>query len=347
MQRFYVDVIQGRGSYYDLGRLAGEKLKASPLFRVHQKRREKSLRSYSIDFHRVKRYFQAFAPVMWEEFEGLSEALEWPLYDVIHEYSGFQLDDVNSGCSAMMSGGLFARNYDFHPKTYEGRLLLWQPDHGYASAGISGRMVGRIDGMNEKGLAAAFHFVNRRRAGDGFTCSIIARMVLDTCATTEEAIRFLSSIPHRHSFNYSLYDRFLNSAVVEASPRGIYVHRNQVVCSNHFVSSALKAENRHHTAESIERLASLQNYAGTPADRSQAYRLFNDPLYGIFKKKYSSWSGTLHTAVYEPESLQILIGIGEKAPPVLFDFKRWLSGERVPVTRIFGAIDSAEPFVHM
>ncbi|OMP67572.1 C45 family autoproteolytic acyltransferase/hydolase [Domibacillus epiphyticus] len=347
MQRFYVNVIQGRGSYYDLGVLAGEKLKVTPLFHIHQKRRKKSIRSYSIDFQRVKRYFNDFAPVMWEEFEGMAEALGWTLYDVIHEYSGFQLDDVNSGCSAMMQNGLFARNYDFHPKTYEGRLLLWQPDHGYASIGISGRMVGRIDGMNEKGLVIGFHFVNRRRAEEGFTCSMIARLILDSCATTEEAIELLSAVPHRHSFNYSLYDASLQSAVVEASPRGVHVHRNTFVCTNHFLSDQLAGENRYHTAESKERLAALESYSRKPHSAGEAYTLFNDPSFGVFKKKYSSWSGTLHTTVYEPATLRVLVGIGENARPVPIDFKRWKNGERFPITRIFGKIDSSEMFVHM
>jgi predicted choloylglycine hydrolase len=347
MQRFYVDVIQGRGSYYDLGLLAGEKLAASPLFDVHQKRRKKSIRTYSIDFQRVKRFFNEYAPVMWEEFEGMTESLGWSLYDVIHEYSGFQLDDVNSGCSAMMQNGFFSRNYDFHPKTYEGRLLLWQPDHGYASIGISGRMAGRLDGMNEKGLVIGFHFVNRRRAEDGFTCSIIARLVLDTCGTTDEAIELLTSIPHRHSFNYSLYDASFQSAVVEASPRGVHVHRNAASCANHFVSNKLTAENRYHTVESKERLGILQQYARDPHSAAKAYTLFNDPAHGVFKKKYGSWSGTLHTMVYEPTSLRVLVGIGEKAHPVPIDFARWIDGERLPVTRIFGEIDSNEAFVHM
>lgn len=347
MQRYYVDVIQGRGSYYDLGLLAGQQLKASALFSVHQKRRKKSIRSYEINFQQVKAYFRTYAPVMWEEFEGLAEALDWPLYDVVHEYSGFQADDVNSGCSAMMSGGIFARNYDFHPKTYEGRLLLWQPDHGYASVGISGRMVGRIDGMNEQGLVIGFHFVNRRRAEDGFTCSVIARMVLDSCATTEEAISLLSAIPHRHSFNYSLYDASLQSAVVEASPRGVHVNRNASACANHFSSEQLTTENRYHTVESNERIRLLQQYANAEQDAARAFETFNNPVHGIFKKKYSSWSGTLHTTVYDPQNLQVLVGIGESARPLPIDFKEWLAGKRLPVTRLFGEIDTAEKFVHM
>ncbi|WP_050181262.1 C45 family autoproteolytic acyltransferase/hydolase [Domibacillus robiginosus] len=347
MQRFYIDVLQGRGSYYDLGRLAGEKLKQSPLFAVHQKRHKKSLRSYDIDFKQVKKYFQSFAPFMWEEFEGLSESLGWSLYDVVHEYSGFQADDVNSGCSALMNNGVFARNYDYHPKTYEGRLLLWQPDDGYASVGISGRLVGRIDGMNEKGLVIGFHFVNRRRAEDGFTCSVIARMVLDTCSTTDEAVALLRSIPHRHAFNYSIYDNSMRSAVVEASPRGVHVHNQVEACANHFVSNQLSDENRHHTVESKERLHTLQKYSESLQNAFERFKLFNDPSYGIFKNKYASWAGTLHTTIYEPASRHVLLGVGEQARPIPIDFGRWVAGERFPITRVFGHIDSNELFVHM
>ncbi|KIL45456.1 hypothetical protein KP78_30000 [Jeotgalibacillus soli] len=55
--------------------------------------------------------------------------------------------------------------------------------------------------MNEKGLVVGYHLVNRRNAAEGFICTTIARFLLDTCATTEEAIDLLKPIPHRQVFN--------------------------------------------------------------------------------------------------------------------------------------------------
>jgi hypothetical protein len=41
------------------------------------------------------------------------------------------------GCSAVMSGGVYGRNYDFRPRGYEGRVALVQTRGSYASIGAS------------------------------------------------------------------------------------------------------------------------------------------------------------------------------------------------------------------
>ncbi|MDG5470489.1 C45 family autoproteolytic acyltransferase/hydrolase [Jeotgalibacillus sp. ET6] len=344
--RFHVDVIKGAASYYELGVLEASKFIQTPLYQSHMKRRTTSIRKYDTNLKEAKEFYETFSPGLWEELEGVASVLKWPLEDVFHEYSGYQQDWDKSGCTVLMKNGFFARNYDYHPKTYEGRLLLWEPKEGYASIGTSGRMIGRIDGMNEKGLVVGYHLVNRRNPAKGFICATIARFILDSCASVQEAVQMLQQIPHRHAFNYSLYDAAGQSAVVEASGRGTAVRESVHACTNHFQTEALTGENRYQITESMDRLSMTAMHSDKISTPLKAFDFFNKPEHGIFKRNYGSWSGTIHTAVYVPETLTMLFGLGENAKPVTIPFGEWLKDKRFPVTKIFGNINTNELFEH-
>ena len=343
VKEIQVEVIQGRGSYRELGEMQGKLHKGTKLFENHQKRRKRSLRSYQTIAKEARHYYDLFAPGLWDELVGLAEGLDWPLEDVIHEYSGYQQEWKKTGCSALMQHGVYVRNYDYHPKTYEGRFLLFQPNEGYASVGFGTRMIGRMDGMNEKGLAIGYHFVNRRRQTNGFICCTLARFILETCETTEEAVAILERAPHRHAFNYSIYDRSGQGAVVEASGRGVHVQRGTMMgCTNHF--NQLIEENRHHLVESKERLDHIRDHIEKKLSPHEAFSLFNEDEYGIFKEDYRNSAGTLHTVAYVPETLQVIVGIGRKAKPLIFSFEDWVKGEQLTITKIKGTVNTDEPF---
>src|SRR5699024_10166795 len=151
---------------------------------------------------------------------------------------------VKSGCSIYTTSDYMIRNDDYHPKTYEGRYTVFQPnDGGYAIIGPSQRITGRMDGMNETGLAIGYNCMHRKKPKDGVICHMIARLVLETCANVEEAIVLLKEIPHRHSFSYIGLDESRETYVVEATPRKVAV-RSARICTNHF--EILKDENRYH-----------------------------------------------------------------------------------------------------
>ncbi|QPC46559.1 C45 family autoproteolytic acyltransferase/hydolase [Mangrovibacillus cuniculi] len=345
MKSIRVEIIQSRGTYYTIGQEAGEKLRESKLYHNHLKRRKTSLRHYRISMKEVYEHYQRLSPGLWEELEGFADGLQWKLEDCVHEYSGFQQDWLRSGCSALMINGLYARNYDYHPKTYEGRFLLTQPIGGLATIGFSGRGIGRIDGMNEKGLTIGFHFIHRKKAGTGFICSTIARMVLERCHTTEEAVALLEEIPHRHSFNYSLLDKGGNGAIVEASPRGTSTHfGNELACSNHFRKTEMLKENRYHTVESEERLKKMHQWLNSSVTEKDLYNFLQSKSTGIFKTDYKNWSGTIHSVVYNPLNLTVLGGVGNQPLPFYVSLKDWISGNNVPFKAFIGNIDTLLEF---
>ena len=82
-------------------------------------------------------------------------------------------------------------------------------------------------------------------------------------------------------------------------------------------------------------------------DAYSAFRLLNDSDKGVFSKKYSTASGTLHTASYFQHSLEVGFAIGPDRLPLMLDFEKWLQGERLYAKRINGKIDTHLPFAHM
>lgn len=345
MKQIYSDVIQFRGTHYEFGYMQGEELKDSLTVKNREDQWKIRQPRFTVEEEEVKRAITRFAPGVWEELLGLQEALKWPIDRVLQEFGGYRLDYVRSGCSIMTGNDFLIRNYDYHPKTYEGRYVLFQPtDQGYSSIGPSQRGTGRMDGMNEKGLVIGYNFMNRKNPGDGFICCMIGRLIVESCADVQEAVAMLKEIPHRHSFTYVVYDKSGSTYIVETSPRNVAV-RTSNACTNHF--EIMKNENRNHLIDSKRRLEIIQDHEGKLASAYDAYRLFNDTNQGVFSDLYSSWAGTIHTSAYLPKEMKAWIALGGNQEPTSIDFAKWLEGEDVELERINGVIDTDIPFVHM
>ncbi|HEY4601333.1 MAG TPA: C45 family peptidase [Cerasibacillus sp.] len=345
MKHVYSDIIEFRGSHYEFGKRQGELLRESVMLENREKEWRLRKPRFAIDVTETKQVFQKFAPQIWEELLGLRDGLDWPLERVLKNFSGYRLDYVRSGCSIVTGKDFFVRNYDYHPRTYDGRFVLFQPsDGGYATIAPSSRVTGRMDGMNEKGLVMGYNFMHRKKPGNGFVCTMIGRLILENCQTAKEAVQFLKEIPHRHSFSYTLSDQNGDSFTVETTPRQV-IERRATLCTNHF--ELLTEENRYHLDDSKRRLSILQEATKDDLTAMGVFRLMNDSGRGIFSKDYHNWSGTIHTTVYFPKQLGMGFALGEVDKPVMFDFKKWLNGESLNLDRIDGYLETDIPFAQM
>ncbi|MCM3569038.1 C45 family peptidase [Neobacillus mesonae] len=344
MKKVVADVIQFRGSHYDFGFKQGELLRDSILVKNRERQWKVRKPLFKIEVEETKQVFQRLAPPIWEEFAGMQEALEWPMERVLLEFGGYRVNIRPSGCSIYVGENFMIRNYDYHPKTYDGRLTVYQPtDGGYAVIGPSQKITGRCDGLNEKGLSMGYTFMNRKRPGDGFICHMIGRLMLELCANTEEAVDLLKEIPHRGSFSYVLFDRSCGKPyIVETSPRRVEVHRGYA-CTNHF--RVLTEENRHNLDDSKKRLEMIEGNQGLSGN--EAYHLLNDRDQGVFSDLYGSWAGTIHTSAYFPKEMEVWFALGGDQKPYKFDFSKWLNGEDLVVEQIEGKVDTDIPFVNM
>lgn len=346
MNHFFSDVIQFKGSHYDFGYMQGELLKESPiLFNREKQWAAKRKRHFSINEKEAIQLFSKFLPGMLDELQGLADALNWTMEDALIDFGGYYVDYEESGCSILTGSDFIIRNYDSHPGYYEGRYVIYQPtDRGYATIGPSMQITGRTDGMNEKGLAMGYNFINRVGSENGFLCNMIGRIILETCANVEEAITLLKEIPHRTSFSYVLTDPSGETFVVEASPRKV-IARKSNISTNHF--EVLTEENRYRTDDSIRRQGALESQRSEDLDIYTAYQLLNDKEKEIFSSKYDASAGTIHTSAYIPRERKALFAIGGNQMPVIFDFNRYLEGERINVKQIKGILDYHTPFVNM
>ncbi|WKA55859.1 C45 family autoproteolytic acyltransferase/hydolase [Planococcus shixiaomingii] len=345
MKKIHSDIIQFKGDHFQFGFMQGKLLKNSMILENRTKEWEIKRPRFLIDVTEAENMFRKFAPGIWDEFLGLQAALDVPMEEVLRDFGGYRIDALPSGCSIVTGEDFLVRNYDFHPQTYEGRYMLYQPtDQGYAVIGPSSRITGRMDGMNEKGLALGYNFIHRKKPGDGFVCYMISRIVLETCATVDEAVELLKTIPHRGSFSYVVLDATEARVIVEASPRSVDV-RKADACTNHFEID--KQENRNYLKDSYARLNAIQDQQDQTEDAHKTFRLFNDTDKGVFSELYKSWAGTIHTSAYFPKEKKTWFAIGGNQEPVEFDFKSWLEGEAVETIQITGEIDTEIGFAHL
>ncbi|MGY0694828.1 C45 family autoproteolytic acyltransferase/hydrolase [Virgibacillus sp. FSP13] len=325
---FAVDVLALKGSHYQIGLEQGKRLKLGKTFE-QQKRL-----TQDTDLKMAKASLMEVAPTLLEELRGLADGSGVDFTTIIKMYSGYDFSFPQMGCTAFSEGSFYVRNYDFSPEFYDGRFVFSQPAQGYASAGFSQQMIGRLDGMNEKGLVIGLHLVNEQRSGVGFLGTTIVRMVLEQCATVDEAVHLLQHVTHGYCFNYSIMDKRGKTAIVEASPDYQAVRsQTALLCTNHYETERLTMYNRSNIDRSIKRKGYLQDLAEEHLTPLTAYRNFNSEESPLFFNNYREFFGTMHTIVYEPESLSIIVGVGRNAEPYQFSFKDWLKGTlKLPVS---------------
>jgi predicted choloylglycine hydrolase len=199
--------------------------------------------------------------------------------------------------------------------------------------------------MNEHGLCVGLHFVNFKPVRPGLVCILIVRMVLDQCATTHEAVRLLTRIPHGQPFNYSVLDTTGAAAVVEASPLATSVRDGrQLACTNHFQIAKLGRYNRRNPG-SHRRLPPLETWSRAELSPEQLFVALNHAGSPVFDHAYRSGSGTLHTFVCEPAERTMLVGVGGDASPQAIYFENWTRGASLGLSKLEGQLGTLDrPF---
>lgn len=331
-QKLTVNIVELVGTNINIGIEQGKNVQDDKQYHLLRSSTTKVDSNEAISI--IKQYSDGFL----DEINGVGKGLNIDFDTAVRMYSGYNLTFPSMGCTAF-ADKYYVRNYDFSPELYDARLVFFKPTVGYASVGFSQQVVGRLDGINEHGLVIGLHLVNEKHSKTGLTGTTIVRLVLDQCRNVLEAIDIISDLPHSHCYNFSLLDRDGNKCVIEATPEEKVVRKSlPVMCTNHFEATKLADKNRIYINGSIQRKEHLQRFQSKSYTPEEAYRQFNDESSPLFYTNYQQYFGTLHTVVYIPESLEILVGIGGNAELTRYSFKDWLEGKCIDNQQIIGSI---------
>lgn len=337
MKPLKIAIEQYRGTAYDIGYEQGKQINTSLIDMF-----SRIVDEDEIDLTELKKLYSIHAPHLLDEMYGLADALTIP-FKRAALFSGYGAPEIKGmGCSSVVNNKMLVRNYDFSPELYDARLVFVQPKEGYASVGHSLHVTGRLEGVNEKGLAIALHFVNSKEPQNGFTAASVIRIILDTCKNTEEAIDKIKQLPHSWSYNFSIGDAEGNTAVVEESPFEIKVRRdeNMLLCTNHFQKEEMSRLNREHLAGSKKRLAFLSNSELENRSALAFFNTFRDSDAPLYNEAYKAFFGTLHTFAYLFDERKVLTAIPH-GEVLKFDFTEWVKGKNIEQKELNGYLNDA------
>ena len=203
-----------------------------------------------------------------------------------------------TGCSqaAVLSGGpALVRNYDWDFRLFDAVV---------ASTAYAGRQVlgmldclwGLLNGVNDAGLAVSLTFGGRPQVGEGFGIPLVIRYVLQTCQTTEEAMRVLRRIPVHMSYNVTALDRAGQRATAYLAPDRPARVTSLAVATNY--QGEVEWAPYAAAIRTVERQQHLEELLAAGADvPGVVAACLRSPLYAT---RFHQGFGTLYTAEYRP-----------------------------------------------
>jgi predicted choloylglycine hydrolase len=246
--------------------------------------------------HELRVAIARYMPGLLPDWDALADSLaDWDL-GRLQMLSNWNLVPFFDGCSiarSMASGHpTLLRNYDIGTEDHRGCLHLESSCDGHWMLGSAETGWGFVDGVNDRGLAAAIAFGGDFSGGDGWSIPVLMRYMLNICATVEEAAGFLESVPHTMCQNFLLVDAQGGSNVVYASAdRGVRTDRGATECSNH--QGEVREPKHAAFTRTVERLDYLRQAAGS----LRLPDMMRPPLYSnLFKERF----GTVYSVEYDP-----------------------------------------------
>lgn len=335
MEEIQADIIQARGSIYEIGKKTANVYSKNPILQQFSQ-----LSSQKSDYEEIKALFSEYAPHLIDELQGLADGLSMTLKEAAVQFSGYNMPRQHAlGCSAYVDQYHYVRNYDFSPSLYDHCLSFIAPEEAYGSIGYNLQIIGRHDGVNEKGLTIGLHFVSNQGYRKGLSAWTVLRIALDTCETTQQVIDLFKELPHSACYNFSVGDANGAHAVIEVTPEKVCVLSSSagLNCVNHFKHGDLKAFNRQDMTSSAKRENFLLNTKTSTMSQEELFNLFSDPASPLFFDDYNWLFGTLHTFAYSFKTKQLMTALS-RGNRLELNIEDWFTGNNLKIDGLYGEI---------
>ncbi|OJJ22154.1 hypothetical protein BKI52_08945 [marine bacterium AO1-C] len=262
---------------------------------------------------------EQFYPEIVEEMKGFAQGIQEKFETVAGFLLSLGVFAPAGQCSIFAFRNadrvIFGRNHDFLYRFREYCMgTLVKASNQLDFVGHSDVFIGKMDGMNEKGLAVGINFVDSEERKPGINFSLMVRYLLERCTTVNEAVEVLSEAPIGSSNNYLIADAQQQMAVVEVTPgkRTVrYPSPEQafIYSTNHFISPEMKTHNSAtpNWSKSQERAQGLEQALlnSTQINLEQAQKMLSDPTCHICLDLPQLQFGTLWSFVADTQSLMI------------------------------------------
>ncbi|WP_323377023.1 C45 family peptidase [Streptomyces smaragdinus] len=233
---------------------------------------------------RVRTLFRTHMPELVPALDRLAGQLDRPGAEAFLTHAA--LRPFSRSCTQIGRPGSLLRNYDLPPEQCEGAIVsscFLRP-----VIGMQDMLWGLLDGMNDAGLAVSLTWGGRSAYGPGFSILIVARYLLETCDTVDEAVDRLRSLPVAVPQNLTLVDP-AKAVTVYVGPDIPPTTAPDACAANH--QHLPVTDEQEQAMQTQERLHAIRA-AGT-----DVAAMLRPPLYRTVDEQGSR---TLYTAHYRP-----------------------------------------------
>ncbi|WP_289197185.1 C45 family autoproteolytic acyltransferase/hydolase [uncultured Dubosiella sp.] len=167
-------------------------------------------------------HYERYAPALLKEMKGIAQGNQIDFFDLFTFVSTMYCFTFQPRCTCIawrkQNRAWLGRNSDFFSSLspWYAHCAIRYP-HSLAFQGNTTAFVEMEDGMNEAGLAVGLTMVYPTIVAPGLNAGVLVRCLLERCATIEEALRFLTTVPIASQQTIMMADQTGRIVLVEAN----------------------------------------------------------------------------------------------------------------------------------